>query len=313
MSETLTIVEPLQITDAILDCGCSPPKTNVPEDDYPQWDSGTTYAIGDRVILLTTHKIYESLQNSNLNKNPSSTENLAWWVEVAPTNRWAAFDTSISTSTVQADNITFELTPGKAINTIGLLNIIGGTQLNITMYSPNTGSPGIVYERTIDLGSLPFAPDWWSWFYNRSPELKQSILFDLPSYVDCIIKVELLGGSNLSVGTVLIGQQYSVGLGIKYGARIGIQDYSRKETNDFGDTILLKRAFAKRVNFELFLNNFEVDSLNEKLIELRATPCLWVGSEEFDATTIFGFYKNFDILISYTEHSDCELEIEGLT
>jgi len=40
---------------------------------------------------------------------------------------------------------------------------------------------------------------------------------------------------------------------------------------------------------------------------------LWVGSGEFESTTLFGFYKNFDILISYPEHADCDLEVEGLT
>jgi len=43
------------------------------------------------------------------------------------------------------------------------------------------------------------------------------------------------------------------------------------------------------------------------------SPCLWVGSNEFEATTIFGFYKNFDILLNYPNHSECSLDIEGLT
>jgi hypothetical protein len=117
----------------------------------------------------------------------------------------------------------------------------------------------------------------------------------------------------LSVGVILIGQQLTFGLGIKYGARVGIQDYSRKETNEFGDTVLVQRAFAKRANFDLFIDAAEVDLLQTTLSDIRATPCLWIGSNAFESTTIFGFYKNFDILINYPEHADCELEIEGLT
>lgn len=312
MSSKLIIVEPIEITDSILDCSCSPPMTNVPENDYPQWDNSVTYALGDRIILISTHKIYESLQNTNLNKDPTLLSSAVWWIEVSPTNRWAVFDTSISTVTQQANNITYVLNPEQAINAIGFLNIKNASELNVTMYSPSTGSPGIVYEKTVSLTSLPSTSSWWSFFYSRDKEQNQVILTDLPSYTDGIIKIELIGGSSLSIGTILLGQQFAVGLGIKYGARIGIQDYSRKETNDFGDTILVKRAFAKRLNCELFLDNDEVDILSEKLAELRATPCLWIASTEFDSTIVFGFYNSFDILISYTNHSDCELEIEGL-
>jgi hypothetical protein len=111
----------------------------------------------------------------------------------------------------------------------------------------------------------------------------------------------------------MIGQQRAFGAGIQYGARVGIQDYSRKEKNDFGDTVLVERAFAKRANFDLILEKFETDQLQNFLAEIRATNALWIGSDEYESTIVFGFYKSFDILISYPTRSDCSLEIEGLT
>ena len=312
-ANALIIVEPLPITDTVMVTSGSPPETNVPENDYPAWAIGTTYAAGDRVILTSTHKVYESLLGGNLGNDPTMVSSPTYWIEVGPTNRWAAFDTSVSTSTTQANNITYTLEPGTAVNALALLNIRNATELNITMVSPLSGSPGIVYQKTVDLTSLPATPDWWAWFYGQKRPQTQSILTDLPSYSDAIITIELLGGSDLSVGVILIGQQLTFGRGIKYGARVGIQDYSRKETNDFGDTILVQRAFAKRANFDLFIDSGEVDVLQNTLSEIRATPCLWIGSNAFESTTIFGFYKNFDILINYPEHADCELEIEGLT
>jgi hypothetical protein len=213
---------------------------------------------------------------------------------------------------VQANNITYRLIPAQAINSIAVLNIASGTQLTVKMISPATGSPGIVYEKIVDLTGLPLAAGWWEWFYGAKIVPSQSILLDLPSYTDCEVEIELLGDSDLAVGVILVGQQQAFGLGIKYGARVGIQDYSRKETNEFGDTILVQRAFAKRANFDLFLKREEVDSFQNALSTIRATPVLWIGSTQYESTTLFGFYKNFDILISYPNHSDCELEIEGL-
>ena len=312
-ANAFVIVEPITITDSALITSGSPPATNVPENDYPAWSAGSTYAAGDRVILTSTHKIYESLLSGNIGNDPTQLSSPTYWIEVGPTNRWAAFDTSVSTATVQANNITYTLEPNAAITALALLNLKNATEVNITVVSPLSGSPGIVYQKSVSLISLPVSPDWWSWFYSIRRQQTQSIFTDLPAYPDGIITIELLGGSDLSVGVILIGQKQVFGLGIKYGASIGIQDYSRKETNEFGDTVLVQRAFAKRANFDLFINASEVDSLQLTLSELRAVPCLWIGSNKYEATTVFGFYKNFDILISYPEHSDCQLEIEGLT
>jgi len=312
-ANALTIVRPLEITDTILDDSGSPPATNVPEDDHPEWDSGTTYDQGDRVILTSTHRIYESLLNGNLDNDPTVTSSPTYWIEVGPTNRWAVFDTSVSTQTAQANNITYQLVPGEAINTVAVLNIRAASQLTVTMVSPSTGSPGVVYEETVDLSPLPLTSDWWAFFYGQKVVPTQSILLDLPSYSDGELTIELEGGSDLAVGVILLGQQQNFGIGIRYGARVGIQDYSRKETNAFGETVLVQRAFAKRANFDLMVNKDEVDSLQNTLSTIRATPVLWIGSTEYESTTLFGFYKNFDILISYPNHSDCQLEIEGLT
>lgn len=38
-----------------------------------------------------------------------------------------------------------------------------------------------------------------------------------------------------------------------------------------------------------------------------------IASERFEATTVYGIYKSFDIVLSYFDYSDCELELEGLT
>lgn len=307
----LVIVPPIEITDAMLIVG-SPPQTNVPENDYPEWSNDSpapTYALGDRVIVLSTHKIYESLQAGNTNKNPL-TEPL-WWVEVGPTNRWAVFDTSVSTQTKQANNITYTLEPGVAINSLAILNVTNATQLEITVTS--TLGAGVVYNEVIDLTPYALIPDWYNFFFGLKVRPSQHIALDLPAYYDAFIEIDIDGGSDLGVGVIVLGQQQRFGRGIRLGARLGIQDYSRKETSEFGDTVLVQRAFAKRANFDLFIDKAEVDPLQSYLSSIRATPVLWVGSDAYESTVLFGFYKNFEILLNYPEHSDCELEIEGLT
>ena len=305
-ANAIKITQPITITDSILS------STDVPENDYPVWNVGTTYADGDRVILTSTHRIYESLLGSNVGNDPTVASTPTYWIEVGPTNRWAPFDTSISTSVVKATSITYTLVPGTPINMLAILNINNGTQATVTINSPSQ-SPTLVYTKTIALNSLPLVVGWWSWFFGSRVVQTQAIFDDIPPYSDGIFTITIEGGADLSVGVIMLGQQQTFGLGIKYGARVGIQDYSRKETNDFGDTVLVQRAFAKRANVDLFLQKFEVDSIQRELSRIRATPVLWILSNDYESTTLFGFYKNFDILINYPEHADCTLEIEGLT
>jgi hypothetical protein len=302
----IAVVEPVTITDAMLT------STNVPETDYAAWNSGTTYSLGARVILTSTHKVYESLQNTNLNKDPVIEPN--WWIEVSPTNRWKVFDTANSTQTLNPGGtpptITYQLTPGQAINAIGVLNIIGGAELVITMTDPVYGE---VYADTVDLSAIPPTPDWWAFFFAQRRAPTQHVATDIPTFPSAVLSIEMTGTADLAVGVIMIGQQQRFSLGVRQGARVGIQDYSRKETNDFGDTVLVRRPFARRANFDMLIGKAEVDPLQNFLSDVRAKPCLWIGTEEYESTIVYGFYKNFDILIAYPEHSECSLEIEGLT
>jgi hypothetical protein len=301
------IVIPTKITDSMLI------STNIVEDDYDEWDNGDTYALGDRVILVSTHKVYESLQNGNTNKNPiTETE---WWVEVGPTNRWKLFDDSNSTQTVISGvsplEIEYVLETGSAVNAIGLLNLKNVTQVQITMVDPTAGT---VYDETVDLLAYPAFSGWYEWFFTFRRTPRQYVATDLPAYPNAEITVVASGISGeIGIGVLILGQQLRVGYGIKLGARTGIQDYSRKETNEFGETVLVQRAFAKRANFDLLIDSAEVDAIQELLADIRATPVLFIGATQYDSTVIFGFYKQFDVLISYPTYADCQLEIEGLT
>jgi len=302
----ISIIEPETITDSILT------DSNLSETDYAAWNSGSTYALGDRVILTSTHKIYESSQGSNTNHNPETSP--TWWIEVSPTNKWKCFDTSSTTQTlatgISPPLISYEFAFNQAVNSVAFLNVTGCNYITIVMDDPTYG---IVYNETIDLSRKQLSSDWWAWFFGLRREANQYVALDLPTYPYATISVTLEGTPGLGVGIIVVGQQNNFSLGMKYGARVGIQDYSRKETNDFGDTVFVERAFAKRATYEVMMENEELDTFQKYLTSIRATPCLWVGSNEFEATTVFGFYKNFDILLNYTNHSDCSLDIEGLT
>ena len=304
MSTVLQVVKPMALTDAMLIA------TNVTEADYAAYAAGTTYALGARVIVVATHKIYESLQAANVGHDPTLAASATWWIEVSPTNRWKAFDGSNSSQTVKATSITYQIRPGKAITAVSLLNLTGATSVRIRLVDATYGT---VYDKTTSLSTLPSTPSWWSWTFGARVAPTLSVATDLPSIPTADLYIDLAGTTDLAVGVIAFGQARSIGMGVQHGARLGIQDYSRKETNDYGDTVLVQRAYAKTANFDMFLERAEVDRTSSYLVSLRATPCLWIGSAQYEATVIYGFYKDFAVTISYPTVSDCSLQIEGLT
>lgn len=299
---SMQVIKPVAVTDAMLI------STDVPETDHAEWSAVTTYALGDRVILAATHKIYESLQAGNLDKAPAT--QTAWWIEVSPTNRWKAFDLSNSTQTAQADAMYFEIEPGQACNAVSILNCAG---VNSVRYRVTDPSFGLIYDETYTLTTIPSESSWYAWFFSDRIEQEQNIDLSLPSYPNAVIRIDLTGASTMAVGVILLGQARMIGNTVYAGATVGIQDYSRKERNDYGDTILVERAFAKRASFTIFLENRQLDNVQTLLASVRATPCLWIGSNQYNAATVFGFYKEFDISITYSDYSECSIELEGLT
>jgi hypothetical protein len=93
---------------------------------------------------------------------------------------------------------------------------------------------------------------------------------------------------------------------------IGITDYSRRVTDDFGVTTVVPRNFARRMSVRLLMPTDDVDALQIRLAALRATPAHWIADERFAWLGFRGFYKEFEIDLAVPPASFCTLTIDGL-
>ena len=295
----MKVIKPVEYAGAML---ISTNATNANAD----YNAGTSYSIGNRVTYLET--IYESLVNANLGNTPSTSP--TQWVEIGPSNKRAMFDTQVSTQTTRATPLTVTVAPGTPFNSLALLNMYG-TSVSITV-TDGAGGP-TVYSQTISLVD-DFAVDWYMYFFEPTALRGDVVLTDIPPYPSGRITVSLSAGSgNVSIGSMLFGTFYELG-GTEYGAGAGIRDYSVKETDEFGVTTFVQRAFSKRMEAQIFVENNRLTFMSRILSELRATPSVWIGADDdrFSPLTMLGFYRDFNIDIAYPEHSLCRLEIEGL-
>lgn len=296
----MKIIRPTTITDAML------VSSTVAENDHPAWDSATVYAIGDRVIVAAEHKIYEAL-TSNTNKPPATSP--SDWLDLGATNRWRMFDEKVGTLTSATTSMSVTLKPGVA-NALALINVNAAT-VQVTMTDP---SAGVVFDRTYKLYAPYGVTDWYQYFFDEVRRKNTLVVSGMPSYRNAEIAVTLSGttGSTIELGALVVGKERVYADAANAGASVGIQDFSRKERDAFGNFQIVERSFAKRARWSLVLRNVDVDDFQLRLAELRARPAVYVGSGRLDAAVIYGFYRDFDVVIAYPNHSECSIELEGL-
>jgi hypothetical protein len=173
-----------------------------------------------------------------------------------------------------------------------------------------------VYDHTYTLGEYIEPVDWYQYFFSEIQTADTLIISDLPPYASASIYVELNSSGGISVGTLVIGNMVDVGK-TAYGAGIGIIDYSRKETDVFGVTSVLERAYAKRIEADVMIENSRIDYIARNLAAVRATPCVWVADNAngslYASLVAYGFFKDWRITIPYPNISEASFTIEGLT
>jgi hypothetical protein len=240
--------------------------------------------------------------NLNRNQDPTDEETHGvYWIEVSPTNKFKLFDNSNTTRTAKATSFYYEVLPGVAFDAVYLGGIIGATSARVRIYEAAAPSVAI-YDQTTSFTTI-----------NTRGGGAQAVHASVPGSATAFVRIDMAGGADLAVGVLLIGDGNTFGLNVLVGARASLRDYSRKETNEFGEfTELVERAYARKLNCTLHLERNEVDSLFDFLTGIRATAALFIVFSPLTCTVIWGFYKNFDITIAYDKYNECALELESL-
>ena len=290
--------------------------SNVAESDLSEWLSGTTYNVGDQVYVtlaedglteVTPHKIYESLTSSNTGNYPGGDPTN--WLDTGATNRWKMFDDYVSSQTENPDSIQVNLTPESYVDTLALFGL-AGTEVTVVCSSGGT----VVDTQTISLVSENVS-NWFDYFFSGFEFTRTAVIAVPGLYSSMTIDVTITyTGDTAKCGHCALGLSQFLGK-TQYAPTSSINDYSAKETNDFGETYLNQRAFAKTLSADLYLASGAVDKVINSLTAVRSTPCIWQfnnSGTEYETLVIFGFYKDFDVVLQSFKHSECSIEIEGL-
>lgn len=294
----MKIIDPITILPSMV--------TTSAVETYSTWSSTGTYAKGNIVVYGV--KIYESLVDSNLNKQPDISPNE--WLSLGPSNKFAAFDTSYSTKTSATSPLTFEIIPAKIFNSLAVLNIESANELSVEL---ETTTEGIVYSKTVNLdGSI--VNEWYDYFFSPFDQLKDVVFTDIPPYGTATLRITLEGAASCQVGTIIIGNVFEIG-DTQYGVNFGIKDYSVKEEDNFGNILFVERNYARRVEPQVMISNNDLRKIDRLLTSVRAKPTVFIPTEEegYDALITYGFLADWSIEIPYPTNSLLRMDIKGLT
>lgn len=297
----MRVIKSIETTDAILTA------SNILENEYPLWVSGTTYNIDDKVIY--NHRIYNRVIAGGGTTTPDL--DLTNWSDLGATNKYRMFDNIISSVSSRVGGITFTLTPNQVVDSIALLNVNAST-VRVVMNDP---VDGVVYDQTRELRSSTEVTDYYSYFFDpliSLTDLNTAVFLDLPIRPTATITVYISSGAAfVEVGEVVYGIQSIIGR-TNYGTSIGIKSYSRKETNEFGKTTVVKRKNSKYAEYDIDIDNINLAYVQRLFQDIDSVPCLFIGNPDMEELIVYGFYSDFKSTISFPTVSKCTLRVEGL-
>lgn len=304
-------------------------------DEHTAWATGTAYAAGAKVAYnLRAWQAVAAISSSTTAPATGSLE----WVDAGPLNRWAMFDGKVSTRTVGTNTgLSVTLTPGRC-NGLALLDIYKVKTFTITASYPVTNGSaettvtehayGIMLTTVVTTTSVTMTyavtlesrnVSDWKGFFIEPYEIATDIFIQLPSRANMTISLAIVGADPAvaipipEIGSFILGNFIELGE-VEYGVSAGIEDYSNIVTDEFGQTTFVQRDYVKRVSYPLMVPNYNIRRTFSTLAALRATPAVFIGSDNYQHTpfTVFGFVEDFNLGLQFSTHSVVNIDVRGV-
>jgi len=228
------------------------------------------------------------------------------WKDLGYVNKYKILDSSLSSQTEVSGDMTMSFLASK-VDQVYFFNVYANS---ITVIVTELANNTEIFNETKQL-YFKNGGTWFSYFFNDFIVKTKEYFSGFISFdVRIDITIEAINGTS-KCGLVGIGRSEWIG-GTLYGARIGMQDFSKKETNGSGETYIEKGNYKATNSLTIDVPIGLTDQVTNRLTELRATPIIFSGTDDFDSTKIFGIYNDFEAVISTPTITKLSLELESL-
>lgn len=260
--------------------------TTMTDNAVPTWDFDIDFSKGDLAKTVgATTTVYQSLHDSNLNH---AVTDPAWWKVL-----WTTSDPDVG-----AHITTDFYTPD--IDAVAFFGVSASM-----VYAHAAGYDFSTYELAGREDVL----------INIRPPGEYTPISDTvaTTFVDCSILTAGAGASAKCGNLIPCRRLATIGQA-EFGADTGILDFSKKITDDFGATTLVKGAWSKAVNLQLIVPTSEFNKVYRLLASIRGQAVVWHETAgDFEPLLIYGFFREFRLVLKDAAECTCSLQIEGMT
>ena len=235
------------------------------------------------------------------------------WVEYAPSNYYAMLDGKTSNQTSNLNTIVITVACSN-YDTISLLNI-EGVSVDLSLYDNTSAS--VVYTNSIDLTDTTEIVDFYTYCFNPFTFLPSIYVDTMPLYNDAELTITLTAttGSDAKIGRLVFGRSFYVG-DTSYGASLGLESYSSKVTDEFGNVSLVHRGSVNLDTYQVYIPTNKVPMLIRKGQELDAIPILFIMDESSTSNLQnllnYGYWQTFNMIIPNPVKSTMSITVKGI-
>lgn len=272
-------------------------KSNLKETS-PLFDKAQEYKKGD--VVQHNKNLYrakEDIRGEELDD--------LYWEQMGSTNEYALFDYFLNTVSKSPDciDVSFFCMGVQAIYLFG----VRARTLEIQIISAQTNEP--IEKEIYDLNNTDIN-SWKEYFFTQKQTKARTIFYERRTLTrNVYIRIIAYGQKSIEISSIIAGQIIDMPTTLYSKNSISMIDFSKIEENEQGHTKLTKGNFKRKNNFEILVEDKDMDRVSYLLEELRAEASVFVISDYFENLIIFGFLKNHEILLEKVGRSIISIEI----
>ena len=309
----MNIIVPITIAASMIGGGTTVAE---PAPGETTW-TDTTYSVGARRIRTQTHRVYECVSAIGAATGTPPEDDAVHWLDAGPTQRFAPFDHYTSTQATDATSMTYVLTPGY-FNAISLYGLTG-TGIVVEVKDAPGGTVIYRYPET-GTASLTEPPvGWYDYFFGKRRAISKLVLKGIPirPTAELTITVTAASGAAVGIGMINVGDYRPLigdadWGGTVAGASAEPVTYSYIDTDDYGNTTIVRRHSATNLRVKVAMPRTSADAALASVQEVLDVPVSWISADSkgFDGLNVFGLGSGS---LSYTfSVAEFDITVKGL-
>lgn len=310
--------------------------SSIPVNDAPAWNTGTAYAVGDRVLrdaAVSTYLIdrkgvvmptvFEAVA-AHMGKDPALAANVVGarqpdgtrntagpWARVGAAKAWRPFDGRQGDIADAAGSISYRIVMASQATAAFLFRLSAG-QVRLRVFAASGALTFDATQETVDASALT---DMWL-YLTGTPLYRRTVAFSgflAPS--GSTVEITVSGSGTQKVGEIALGRAWRVGT-LLVDAEVGYDDFTRVERDEnFGTVEVIRRGFAERATFPIRLDTMDVERVMTMLTDTSGLPAVYHGGDDLTRAglTVLGITEAPPFVIRSGLHATAQIVVKGLS